>query len=105
MSLTKVQGHYKAQREAVKTREGFWALQMPGVKDVSRSHCVSFTVTWHLSFSWISLGSDVTEKTSREPWLVWLSGLSVGWEPKGRRFDSQSGHMPGLWARSSVGGM
>ena len=26
-------------------------------------------------------------------------------EPKGRRFDSQSGHTPGLWARSSVGGV
>ena len=34
---------------------------------------------------------------------------SVDWvlacEPKGRWFDSQSGHMPGLWARSPVGGM
>ena len=24
---------------------------------------------------------------------------------KGRRFNSQSGHMPGLWARSLVGGV
>ena len=34
---------------------------------------------------------------------------SVDWVPvgklKGRRFDSQSGHMPGLWARSAVGGL
>ena len=37
------------------------------------------------------------------PWLVWLSGLSTGCEPKGGRFDSQSGHMPGLQARSPVG--
>ena len=33
---------------------------------------------------------------------------SVDWvpacEPKGHWFDSQSGHMPGLWARSPVGG-
>ena len=33
---------------------------------------------------------------------------SVDWvpacEPKGCWFDSQSGHMPGLWARSPVGG-
>ena len=33
---------------------------------------------------------------------------SVDWalacEPKGRWFDSQSGHMPGLWVRSPVGG-
>ena len=25
-------------------------------------------------------------------------------KPKGHRFDSHSGHMPGLWARSPVGG-
>ena len=35
--------------------------------------------------------------------LVWLSGLSTGCEPRGCRCDSQSGHMPGLRARSSVG--
>ena len=37
-----------------------------------------------------------------------LAGL-VGWvltcEPKGYWFNSQSGHMPGLWARSPVGGI
>ena len=36
----------------------------------------------------------------------WCS--SVDWvpacEPKGCRFDSQSGHIPGVWARSQVGG-
>ena len=40
-----------------------------------------------------------------QPWLVWLSGSSVGCEPKGRQFNSQSGHMPGLLARSPVGGV
>ena len=40
---------------------------------------------------------------------------SLGWcgsgdwapacEPKGHQFNSQSGHMPVLWARSPVGGM
>ena len=34
---------------------------------------------------------------------------SVDWvlacEPKGQQFNSQSGHLPGLWARSPVGGM
>ena len=43
-------------------------------------------------------------KNRLKPWLVWLSGLSVGCKPKGRRFDSQSGHMAGLQARSPVGG-
>ena len=34
---------------------------------------------------------------------------SVDWAPfcklKGHQFNSQSGHLPGLWARSPVGGM
>ena len=29
---------------------------------------------------------------------------ALAYEPKGGGFDSQSGHMPGLWARSPVGG-
>ena len=37
------------------------------------------------------------------PWLVKLSGLSTGCEPKGHLLHSQSGHMSGLWARSPVG--
>ena len=40
-----------------------------------------------------------------KPWLVWLRGLSAACEPKGRRFDSQSGHKPGLLARCPVGAM
>ena len=40
---------------------------------------------------------------SKEPWLVWLSGLSTGLRTKGSLVDSQSGHMPGLQARSPVG--
>ena len=43
-------------------------------------------------------------KSHKQVWLVWLSGLSAGCEPKGRHFDSQSGHMPGLQARTPVGG-
>ena len=45
---------------------------------------------------------------------IWKVENSPGWcgsvdwasscEPKGRWFHSQSGHMPGLWARSPVGG-
>ena len=30
--------------------------------------------------------------------------LVLAWEPKGHRFDSQSGYMPGLQVRSPVGG-
>ena len=40
-----------------------------------------------------------------KPWLVWLSGLSVcrGTETLPVRFPVR--HMPGLWARSPVGGV
>ena len=37
------------------------------------------------------------------PWLVQLSALSTGCEPKCHQFDSQSGHMPGVRARFPVG--
>ena len=36
-------------------------------------------------------------------WLMGLSGLVPACEAKGRWFNSQSGHMPGLQARSPVG--
>ena len=36
-------------------------------------------------------------------WLVQLSGLRACCEPKDHLFNSQAGHMPGLWARSPVG--
>ena len=42
-------------------------------------------------------------KESILSWLMWLSGLSAGLQTK--RFYSQSGHMPGLWARPPVGGV
>ena len=43
------------------------------------------------------------EQLKIEPWLVQFSGLGAGCKPKGRRFDSQLGHMPELQARSPVG--
>ena len=36
---------------------------------------------------------------------MWLNRLSALLESEGCRFDSQSGHMPGLWARSPDGGV
>ena len=47
---------------------------------------------------------DPDKRKPALPWLVWLSGWSAGLQTKGRRFDSQSWHMPGLWAGSPVGG-
>ena len=42
-------------------------------------------------------------KSRRQPWLVWLSGLSTSLRTKGSLLNSQSKHMPGLQARSPVG--
>ena len=41
--------------------------------------------------------------SQKQPWLVWLSGLNTSLGPQGHLFDSQSGHMPGLRAKSQVG--
>ena len=55
-------------------------------------------------YKWpINAWEDGQDKSLR-PWLVWLYGWMPDWEPKGRQFDSQSGHMPGLRARSPLGG-
>ena len=44
-------------------------------------------------------------RSTNRPWLVWLSGWIAGLQtPKGRQFNSQSGHMPGLRASTRVGG-
>ena len=40
----------------------------------------------------------ISLKRIQSPWLVWLSGLSTSLWTDGRRYGSQSGHMPGLWA-------
>ena len=39
----------------------------------------------------------------QRPWLVWLSDWVPICKSRGHRFNSQSGHMPGLRARSWVG--
>ena len=47
-------------------------------------------------------GGEVKRKKMRtQLWLVWLSGLQT---EKDCCFDSQSGHMPGLWVRYLVRG-
>ena len=52
---------------------------------------------------WVPSLTLPCEEFCKKPWLVWLSGLRAGYEPKSCRFDSQSGHLPGLQARSLVG--
>ena len=68
--------------------------------------CVDKNYKWQISM-WKVLNFilKIREwKSWLQPWLVWLSGLSAGCEPRGRRFNSQLGHMPGFWARSTVVG-
>ena len=48
------------------------------------------------------LQSTRSSKHITEPWLVWLSGLSTCLKTKGCRFDSQSGYVPELLARSML---
>ena len=43
----------------------------------------------------VNVGSFIQEVFT-ELWQVWLSGLSASLQTKGGRFDSQSGHMPGM---------
>ncbi|XP_045039453.2 uncharacterized protein [Desmodus rotundus] len=42
--------------------------------------------------------------TNNRPWLGGSVDGAPACEPKGHQFDSQSGHTPGLWAKSPVGG-
>ena len=76
--------------------------------------------TWWLPISWSFLVLDsFNTRTDLPLFWLWYSSMqeafSPGWcgsvdwvpacEPKGRWFNSQSGHKPGLWARFPVGGV
>ena len=61
---------------------------------------VSLSLFLPLSLESINISSSEDFKNRTNA----LAGLSAACEPKGHRFNSQSGHVPGLWARSSVGG-
>ena len=54
--------------------------------------------------TWVSIGFTYNLKNRKQPWLVWLSGLSTDLRTKVSLVRSQSGLMPGLWARSLVWG-
>ena len=55
--------------------------------------------------SWPKRSSSSSRINPFQPWLLWFSGLSVACELKAHQFDSRSGHMPGVWARSPVGSL
>ena len=50
-------------------------------------------------------GSKRIIKSPGLPWLVWLSGVSAYLQTKGSLVLFPVGYMPGLQARSLVGGM
>ena len=56
-----------------------------------------------LSLKWCFLFWVVKNTKNSHGWCGSV-GWVPAWEPKGCWFDSQSGHMPGLRARSPVGG-
>ena len=55
----------------------------------------------HLLLLWVL---EVKENKAALAGVAQWIGVLVC-EPKGCRFDYQSGHMPGLWARSPIGGV
>ena len=63
---------------------------------------------------WGLLGQEGRSGKYKDSWLVWFKNNEIAlagvaqWiercKPGGQWFDSKSGHMPGLWTRSPVGG-
>ena len=102
-------GHLVPQRKSwLKEEELAWIVRFSHtVSSGFRYRVTAFTWTPHHLAILITRvgGKKIHFKKLREPWLMWLSGLSAGCEPKGCWFDSLSGHMLGLWARSTVGAM
>ena len=43
-----------------------------------------------------------SQERTELPWPVWLIAWASPCKPKGRQFNSRSGHMPGLWVQSPV---
>ena len=56
-------------------------------------------VAWDLAFYFIK---STVENKKEAPYWCDLVGCVPACEPKGHWFNTQSGHMPGLWARSFV---
>ena len=66
-------------------------------------HLKDDTILSKVVIFFCSWGAIEVSGVNFKPRLVWLSGLSASLPPRGRPFDSQSGHMPGLRARFQVG--
>ena len=88
----------KKERKEKKTIQLSFSSSKKGNKRKWKESCKLQTKNTHEDFR-----SSIKDNTSPG----WYG--SVDWapscEPKGRWFNSQSRHMPGLWARSPVGGV
>ena len=96
-----------------------WVLVLAPFRDLESSQGSGSQK--NLNSSWSKWPTGESPQTLEEPPVLKEKCLfkkvyrSPGWcgsvdwtlacEPKGRQFNSQSGHMPGLWARSSFGGI
>ena len=78
--------------------KGYWLLGLSIIQARGRPFTPGQLQTQH-RIVWLGM-CRYCLKLDAAPWLVWLSGLSTGLQARGSLVDSQSGHMPGLWARS-----
>ena len=94
-------------------RQHVWCPS-PQVRLLSKPRTCEFYISFALGISLHCFPLSV-EDWYTQIYIRIFSSLDPGWcgsvdwvpacEPKGHRFDSQSGHMPGLQARSPIGGV
>ena len=59
----------------------------------------------HVGWAFINEISAITKETSDSPGWCGSVDWALACKPKGHWFHSQLGHMPGWWAKCSVGGV
>ena len=88
---------------------GSWLIHIG--KDVKRIHLMTKSTGNVLTHKYSERRIPVQTRwvqihnSQQMPWLCGSVDWAPACEPKGRQFDSQSGHVPGLWSRSPIGGI